>query len=442
MQILRRDTDSLNSKITITIDRNDFASKAEGVLKNYQKTANVPGFRKGHVPMGMIKKRHESSIIADEVNKILQEKLDKYLKDEKIAILGNPLPVMNNDLDWKSDSLDFVFELGLAPKFEIDLKTRKKITHYQIMADDKMINDQLNNILKQYGKIISKKVVNKEFEITASFNSKENGIETTSTFTANDLKGKKNIDLILGSKPGDSIVFESNNLFDELEKAHRVLGISKEAVSNLNGEISIEIKEVNERVLADLNQELYDKIYDPGSVKSKKELKLKITEGIEKQLEQQSEQKLLNDTTEFLIKNIKFKLPEKFLIKWMQNSGKEPLTPKKAEEEYIKSEKGIRYQLIEGKIIADNNLQVKIDELKSFAKEMILTQMTQYGQPAPAEEEMKGIIDKILSNQEEGRRIQEQLMSKKLLSFYKENVPLKVKKINFETFVKEAYAKT
>ena len=191
MQISRKDTDSLNSTITITVYRNDFASKVDDVLKNYRKTANVPGFRKGYVPMGMIKKQYENAVTAEEVNKILQENLDKYLKDEKIAILGNPLPLMNNNLDWKSDSLDFSFELGLSPKFEIDLKTRKKVIHYHILADDKMINEQLNNIQKQYGKIITKKVIKKEYEITASFDSKENKIETTSTFTIDNIKGKK-----------------------------------------------------------------------------------------------------------------------------------------------------------------------------------------------------------------------------------------------------------
>lgn len=441
MQISRKDTDSLNSTIIINLERKDFAPKVEEVLKNYRKTANIPGFRKGHVPMGMIKKQYENSITADEVNKILQESLNSFLKDEKIAILGNPLPVMDNNLDWKSKSLDFKFELGLSPKFKIDLKTRKKVTHYKIIADDKMINDQLNNILKQYGKIISKQEVKQDYEITASFDSKENGIETTSTFTVSDIKGKDNKDLILASKPGVSISIEGEGMFDEVDKAQRILGIGNEAASNIKGEILLEIKEVNERILADLNQELFDKVYDPGTVKNEKELRFKIANGIENQLEQQSEQKLLNDVTEFLIENTKFKLPEKFLIKWMQNSGKEALSPEKAEEEYSKSEKGIRYQLIEGKIISDNDLQVKIEELNSFAREMIIKQMSQYGQPAPGEDEMKGIVSRILSNQEEGKRLQEQLISKKLLDFYKENAPLKVKKINFETFVKEAYAK-
>ena len=142
MHISRKDSDSLNSIITITIDQRDYISKVEEVLKNYRKTANIPGFRKGNVPIGMIKKQYEKPVIADEVNKLLQEKLDKFIKDEKLAILGNPLPIINKDLDWTSKSLEFNFEIGLSPKFEINFNTRKKVTHFKIIADDKMINDQ------------------------------------------------------------------------------------------------------------------------------------------------------------------------------------------------------------------------------------------------------------------------------------------------------------
>ena len=171
-------------------------------------------------------------------------------------------------------------------------------------------------------------------------------------------------------------------------------------------------------------------------------MKLKIAEGIEKQLENQSDQKLLNDITEFLIENTKIKLPQKFLIKWMQNSGKEQLTLEQAEKEYRKSEKGIKYQLIEGKIISDNNLNVKMDEIKKFSTDMIVSQMTQYGNPAPAEKEIQKIIQRILSNKEEVKRIQDQIISKKLLNFYLDKAPIQVKKVSFESFIKEAYQQT
>ena len=441
MHISRKDSDSLNSIITITIDQRDYISKVEEVLKNYRKTANIPGFRKGNVPIGMIKKQYEKPVIADEVNKLLQEKLDKFIKDEKLAILGNPLPIINKDLDWTSKSLEFNFEIGLSPKFEINFNTRKKVTHFKIIADDKMINDQQETIRKQYGKIVTRNEIKNEYEITGNFESKENNINTTSTFSVTDFKSKKNKDLLLESKPGDVVKFAVTNLFIDSKKTRRILGIAEDKVSILTGDVSIEIKEVNERILADLNQELFDKIYKSGTIKSVKEFKLKIAEGIEKQVEQQSDQKLLNDVTEFLIKNTKFNLPNEFLIKWIQNSGKETLSIDKAREEFSKSEKGIRYQLIEGKIIADNKLQVKIEELRGFAKEMILNQMRQYGQAAPSDKEIEEIINRILSNKDEIKRIQEQLMSKKLLNFYKNNIPLNLKKVNFESFVSEAYGK-
>ena len=441
MHISRKDSDSLNSIITVTIDQRDYISKVEEVLKNYRKTANIPGFRKGNVPIGMIKKQYEKPVKADEVNKLLQEKLDNFIKDEKLAILGNPLPIINKDLDWTSKSLEFNFEIGLSPKFEINFNTRKKVTHFKIIADDKMINDQQETIRKQYGKIVTRNEIKNEYEITGNFESKENNINTTSTFSVTDFKSKKNKDLLLESKPGDIVKFALTNLFVDSKKTRSILGIAEDKVSILTGEILIEIKEVNERILADLNQELFDKIYISGTIKSVKEFKLKIAEGIEKQVEQQSDQKLLNDVTEFLIKNTKFNLPNEFLIKWIQNSGKETLSIDKAREEFSKSEKGIRYQLIEGKIIADNKLQVKIEELRGFAKEMILNQMRQYGQTIPSDKEIEEIINRILSNKDEIKRIQEQLMSKKLLNFYKNNIPLNLKKVNFESFVSEAYGK-
>ena len=442
MQISRKNIDSLNSIITIKLERKDFSSKVEDVLKNYRKKANIPGFRKGFVPMGLIKKQYQNAVTAEEVNKILQEKLTKFLKDEKIDILGNPLPIIKDNLDWKSESLEFDFELGLSPKFKINLDSKKKITHFKIYADEKMINEQMDTIRKQYGKIISKNEIKDSFEISASFKSEENEIQTKSSFILRDIKGKKNKELIKKLKPGNKISLPIKNLFNDPQKVKQVFGVKESDILTLKGEILIEIKEVNERILSELNNELFDKIYKPGSVKTKKQMKLKIAEGIEKQLENQSDQKLLNDITEFLIENTKIKLPQKFLIKWMQNSGKEQLTLEQAEKEYRKSEKGIKYQLIEGKIISDNNLNVKMDEIKKFSTDMIVSQMTQYGNPAPAEKEIQKIIQRILSNKEEVKRIQDQIISKKLLNFYLDKAPIQVKKVSFESFIKEAYQQT
>ena len=439
MKISRKDNDALNTLITINIERNDFEDKVKNVLTDYRKKANIPGFRKGHVPMGMIKKQYETAVTADEVNKLLLQNLDQYLKEEKINILGNPLPVVKDDLDWKAAELSFSFELGLSPEFEVKLTEKNKVTHYQITATDEMINDQVKHYRKQFGKLVAQKNAIDDYEITAAIKNEAAEIETTHTFDLGQIKGKANLSAFGKATVGEVIPLKFKNLFKDEATATRILSVSADKLKEIEGEISFDIKEINERVLAEMNQEFFDKIYGPDAVKSEEEMKAKITEGIEKQFEQQSDQKLLNDVTEYLVAKTKFDLPADFLKKWMQNSGEQPLSAEAASEEYERSEKGIRYQLIEGKIIADHDLQIKFEELKEFAKQMIVMQMAQYGQAGLPDEELEGIVARVMSNQDEARKLSEQLMSKKLLEFYKTKLSLKKKKLTFDAFVKEAY---
>ena len=190
MQITRKDLDALNSTLTITLEQNDFAEKVLKVLNDYRKNANIPGFRKGHVPMGMIKKQYETPVTADEVNKILQENLNKYINDEKLELLGNPLPKMQEEINWKADTIDFDFELGLSPQFEVKLKGKKAVTYFQIEADKKMIDEQLSHIQKQYGKLESSLKVTKGTELSVEIKNEEAAIDTTPVIEFDQIKGK------------------------------------------------------------------------------------------------------------------------------------------------------------------------------------------------------------------------------------------------------------
>ena len=439
MQITRTDVDALNAKVAISIEQKDFSEKVDKILKDYRKNANIPGFRKGHVPMGMIKKQYETAVTADEVNKLLQENLNNYIQEEKLELLGNPLPVMQDDINWKADSLDFEFELGLAPSFKVKVKGKKAVTHFKIEADKKMVEEQVGYIQKQYGKIESQSSIEEGFELSLHAVNEEAEIDNSSTVEWDQLKGKKNSDALKGAQLNEAIVLKTKGLFKEDHVLARVLGTTVDKLADAPKEINLTVTEANKRTLADLDQELFDKLYEPGTVKTVTDLKGKIKEGIEKQFEQQTEQKLLNDVTESLISETKFDLPKEFLIRWLQNSGEQPLSEEEAAEEYEKSEKGIRYQLIEGALIKDNDLQIQFEELQNFAKEMIKKQMAQYGQLNPSDKELDEIAARIFSNQEETKRLSDQLMSQKLLDFYKENANLKVKKVNYETFVKKAY---
>jgi trigger factor len=442
MNISRTDLDALNATININVERSDFQEKVTEVLTSYRKTANIPGFRKGHVPMGMIKKQYEQAVTADEVNKILREQLDTFIKEEKLNLLGNPLPkAPEQELDWSADSIDFEFELGLAPKFDVKLDILKKVVRYEIEPDAKMLTEQLDYVRKQYGKLVSQKNPAKGFEITAQFRNEALELEKMGTFTLEDIKAKKAVSALKEATSGTVVTLLGKGLFSDEAKAKQLLAVDDDQLKAISlAELTVEIKEINERIPAELNQELFDKLYAPGTVTSEADLKDKIKEGLQKQFEPQADQKLLNDITEYLVEKTKFDLPSDFLKRWMQTAGKEPMTPEAAIEEFDKSEKGIRYQLIEGKLIEEHKLDMTFDELKEFTTSLVQNQMMQYGQQADPTQ-IEGIVSNVLSNQEETRRISEQLMSNKMLTFFKENAPLKTKKVGFDAFIKEAYGK-
>ncbi|WP_417888686.1 trigger factor [Xanthomarina gelatinilytica] len=439
MNITRENIDALNAVVKVDIAKDDYSDKVEKILSDYRKTANIPGFRKGHVPMGMVKKQYGKAVLVDEVNKLLQEALNKYLTEEKLDVLGHPIPKPQDNLDWDSEKLSFEFELGLAPEFNVELKSKKAITSYTIVAGDDMIEDQIKNIQKQYGKLKSQTEVTKDSEVTGTFKNDEKGIENTVTLTLDKFKGKATEKKFVGAKVGDVITLKTKGLYNDDHELMHALKLGHDEVHDLDIEVTFTITEINERELADLDQELFDKLFGKDVVKSVTELKEKIKEDAEKQFKQQADQKLLNDVTEYLVENTKFDLPAEFLTKWMQTAGENQLTEDEAKEEYEKSEKSLRYQLIEGKLITDNNIQVTMDDIKNHAKEMIKAQMAQFGQLNPSDKELEDIAARVLSNQDEARRISEQIISQKLLELYKEKANLKTKELTYEAFVKEVY---
>ncbi|GAA3508588.1 trigger factor [Aquimarina addita] len=439
MNISKEQLDELNAVVTVDIAKEDYTDKVEGILKDYRKNANIPGFRKGHVPMGLVKKQYGKAVLVDEVNKLLQDALNKYLTEEKLDVLGNPLPKEQENFDWDTDDYSFAFELGLAPKFDIQFNGKKAITHYTIVASDEMIENQIKTTQKQYGKLIPQETASKEDTISGTFVNEEKEIDNQTTITLDKIKGKKNLEKFVGAKVGDVITLKTKGLFADDQDLINALKIERDDAEGLNIEVVFTISEINKQELAELDQEFFDKIYGKDVVKSVAELKEKMKEDAARQFVQQSDQQLLNDVTESVLENTKFDLPAAFLQKWIKATGEQELTEDQAKEEYEKSEKGLRFQLIEGKIITDNNLQVTFEELKDFAKDLIKGQMAQFGQTSPDDKELEDIAARILSNQEEVKRISEQLMSQKMLGFYKENVKLKTKEVSFDDFIKEVY---
>lgn len=440
MNITKEQIDALNAVVTVAIEKEDYTDKVEKVLTNYRKTANVPGFRKGHVPMGMIKKQYGKAILFDEVNKLLQDSLNKYLVDEKLDILGNPLPKVKQDFDWNAENFTFEFEIGLAPSFEVDLKPKNGITRYEISVDEAQIDKQIERIGKQFGKLISKGEVldQDDIEITGTFFNEEKNIDNKATFKLEEVSKEVRKNLV-GKKIGDQLQLQTKKLFNDAHDLMHHLKVSHDDAHHLEVEVTFTLEEVNVREQAEFNQELFDKLFPDGTVTSEAELREKIKENAAHQYAEQANQHFLNEVTDYLVDNTKFDLPSAFLKKWLRTAGEKELTEEQANEEYEKSEKGLRYQLIEGKILSENNLHPTFDELKKYANTYVKNQLLQYGMPVDDESYVENIATKILQNRDEVQRINQQLVFSKLLDFYKENVNFTTKKATFDEFIKEVY---
>ena len=439
MKISINKLNKVSGIISIQIEKKDYEGKVIEVLKSYSKTAKIPGFRKGFVPMGLIKKQYGNAVKVDEINKLLDSSLKKYINENKLDILGGPIPKTDNEIDWDSELINFDFEIGYSPEFKINFKPKKPIIKYEVKADKKMIDNQLKNIQSRYGKLVSKIKIDKTSEITALFKSEDDIINNSSMFKIETLKpsfAKK----LIGLKVGDVVSQNASKIFREEHDLSRNIKIELSKAKEYKNNLVITIEEINERELADLNQELFDKVFGKNSVKSIAEMKSKLADDFVKQFQTQVDQKLMNDTIEYLIDSTKVNLPSDFLIKWMKLNSEKKISIDEAKIEYEKSEKGMKYQLIESKIIIDNNLQVNFEDLKAFTTDLIKNQMKQYGQVIPEDKELDGIIARVMSNKDEIKRLTEQLTSKRMLDFFKENFNYKIKKVTYDEYIKEVYS--
>ena len=438
MKITKKELSPLHAILNVAVTKEDYSEKVENLLKDYRKRASIPGFRKGQVPMSLIKKQYEQGVKAEEINKLLQQSLSEYIQKEKLDLLGNVLPKEVEDFDWNNDPLTFEYEIGLAPAIEPAFPSKKTINHYEITVSDKSLNEQVERLRKQYGSLETQAEATSDSEITATVTFEDQS--NKATFSVKDLKGKKNQSAFIGKKVGENLSLKTKGLFEETSVLSRVLGVAANEAEKLSTEISFALEEINLRKAAALDQAFYDKLFGADKVTSEDEMKQRIKEDSEAQFEQQSDQKLMNDVTEKLIEESKFDLPKEFLIKWMQHGGEKPLTEEEAVAEYERTEKGIRYQLLESKLIEQHGIKIEFEDLKEFTKGYVASQMAQFGRMNPTDEELESITASIMQNEEEVRRLSSQLINERILDLFKEKAKLKKKKVTFEEFAKEAYA--
>jgi len=424
MDIKRVAIDAVNEVIVLNVPHMDYKGQVAKRINEKMPLATVKGFRKGAVPKALVEKQYGAAIKVEEETKVVNLALERFLQTERLNLLGTPLPKENENFSWNDEDLTFEYEIGLAPEFEIDLEAKNNIVKYKVIADDAMLDGQIARIQKQYGKIISQHEVVEGNDVSGTFLNETAGINNRTTIDLEELADAALAKSFIGKKVGDVITMQTNGLFHDAHKLMDYLNVSHDVVHDLDVEVTFTIDEVVAHEPADLNQELFDKLFGPGNVNSVEELKAKIKEDAERHFETQAEQKLMADVQDFLIENNNFELPKEFLIKWLQTAAKQDkkLSAEEAEIEYNRSEKGLRFQLIEGKALAQSNIQITFEDLKSFTTTAIRQQMAQYGQANPSDEEVEGIVARVLSNQEEVKRLSEQVVADKMLQLFKEKI--------------------
>ncbi len=439
MDIKRVALNAVNEVIVLTVPHMDYKGQVAKRINEKMPLATVKGFRKGAVPKALVEKQYGAAIKVEEVNKVVALAMERYLQSERLNLLGTPLAKENENFSWADEDLVFEYEIGLAPEFEIDLDAKSNVVKYQIVADDAMLDAQIARIQKQYGKIISQLEVAKGNDVSGTFVNEEAGINNRTTIELEELADAKLAKSFIGKKVGDVVTMNTKGLFHDAHKLMDYLNVSHDDVHDLDVEVTFTIDEVVAHELAELNQELFDKLFGAGVVTSVEELKAKIKEDAEKHFATQSEQKLMADVQDFLIETHKFDLPKEFLVKWLQTVGEKKLSPEEAEIEYNRSEKGLRFQLIEGKALAQSNIQINFEDLKQFTSATIRQQMAQYGQANPTDAEVESIVARVLSNQDEVKKLSEQVVAEKMLQLFKEKANPTTKEVTYEQFVAAMY---
>jgi trigger factor len=447
MDVSTRKTNDLNAVLTVKIDEQDYREKVDQKLKDYRKKADMPGFRKGKVPLSLIKKQYGKSLTIDEVNKLIQSSVMDHIQKEELNILGSPLPVEQTNIDWdQQKNFSFDFELGLAPDFELKVNGRIKVPYHKIVAEKDQVDHMVEQYARQYGQMSTPKAVEKNCllrgpftEVKADGAPVEEGIKTSATFDLNSIDHSKTEKELLGKKVGDTVILDAQKAFKKDFSLSNLLGVSEEELNNATQRFSFQIEEISKVEPAELNQELFDKVFGEGAVDSEEAFRQRVKEDMERNYLQHSDQQFYADVKDKLLEKMPFELPEGFLKKWLVQEQKD-ITEENIDEKFPEMKDELRWQLIESRLVKEHNIEVSEEDLKEQATQMVMQQMAQFGQ-APQEEMAAGIAENLLENKEQREQMSDQAYAKKLLEFYKEHLKVEEKEVSYDQFIKKVTKK-
>jgi len=440
MNIVKENIDDLNAVIKVKISPEDYNERYNTALKRYQKKVDMPGFRPGKVPVDMVKKRFGKHILVEEINDMLSESLHKYIADNKIDILGNPLPKDGNHIDFEHQTeFEFQYELGLAPKMNIELSPKEKYSYYTVKIDDALVEKNVEYIRRNYGQVIhpeiseEKDILIGDFaELDAQGNILAGGVFKTTLIAIEKVTNDANRKKLIGLKKDDKIVL--TDLSDDAAYIFEILELPADKLKGLS--LQFTLKTLSRIALADLNQELFDKVYGAGKVNSVEEFRNKIVEEISIMHTSDSDRKFMNEIAESLMKKTNLTLPEKFLKKFLYLTNKEKTSMEQVEKEYHSYSDALKWQLIENHLLKTNNITVSNEEAEKYVSDLVKMNYAKRAMSA-TEEQIKEQVKKVLSDEKQVRNTYDRLYDQKLIELFKKTFTLEKKELPFEEFFKK-----
>ena len=451
MNVVREDIDALNAVLKVQVSPDDYASQVKSALEKHRKTAKTPGFRPGHVPFSLIQKQFGRGVLSEELNKVVNASLQGYISENKIEILGNPIP--QGEANFKGDfenpdEFEFAFEIGLSPVFKVDLSAKSKFDYVKVKVDKKLIDKQIEDLQRRYGKLISADAVGEKDMILAQFvelndddSILEGGILHTSTISMESVKDKKVAKELTGKKVGDKVIVDPAKVSKGGADTAAMLGVTEADLGTISKKFQMTINEIKEMELAELNSELYDKLFGPGTVNDAKELNARVKTDLEGMFVNDSDRMLTKTVYDSLLEKTTFDLPDTFLKRWIKISNEKEISEEQIEAEYDGYAKGLKWQLIQGSIFKANDIKLENEEVINFTKGLLVSNYAQYGMPAPEDAELTKSAMEVLQNQQEANRVYEMLSERKLTAYFKETVKLSEKEVSYDEFAEMAGTK-
>jgi trigger factor len=446
MNITKENIDDLNAVLKVRIEKTDYEDKVETVLKDYRKKATIKGFRPGMVPIGLVKKMYGRAVQIDEINKVVTENIQKYINDEKLELLGDPLPKTDEqekfDFDTQQD-FTFSFEIGLSPAVELKLSKKNKVNLYEIIIDEKMRNQYLENYTRRYGELKKaeqteeKDVIKGKIEaIDKNGNVVPEGPAVEETSLGIDIiKDKKIKEDFIGKNINDTIDFDLKKAYPNDSEIAGILHRKKEEVPELGANYRFTIGEISRFYPAVAGKELYDRIYGEGVVNSEEEFMKKVEEEITISLKRESDFKLMEDIKNLTMEKTDFQLPEEFLKRWLLRVN-EKSTEEQIEKEFDSFRKDLKWQLIRNKVARDNDVKISEEELQKEAENITKYQFQQYGLFYATEEQITNYAKETLKREEDAKKIADKILEEKVILLLKELVKLDSKSVTIEEFNK------